>query len=171
VRVHAEQVAHTGIAEVAAGLGAISADHLERIDAAGIAALAAAGTVGVLLPAAMLYLRDPAPPVAALRAAGVPLAVATDYNPGTSPSADLWLAATLSTIALGLTVEEAVLGITRHAARAVGRPELGQIREGGPADLAIVEPAAGFPATAAGLVQPLGGQRVRAVVASGRIFA
>ncbi len=164
VRVHAEQVAFTGIAAVAAELGAISADHLERIDAVGIAALARAGTVAVLLPAAMLYLRDPPPPVEALRAAGVPLAVATDYNPGSSPAGDLWVAATLSMIAMGLTVEEAVLGITRNAARALGRPELGQIRVGGPADLVLVAPPAGFPATAAGLLQPLGGQQVRAVV-------
>lgn len=164
VRVHAEQVVHTGIAAGAAKLGAISADHLERIDEAGIAAMAAAGTVAVLLPTAMLYLRDPPPPVAALRAAGVPLAVATDYNPGTSPLSDLWLAATLAVITLGLTVEEAILAITRNAARAIGVPGLGQLRVGGPADLVVVEPAAGFPPTAAGLIQPLGGQRVRAVL-------
>jgi len=164
VRVHAEQVTHTGIAAAAAELGALSADHLERIDDAGIAAMAAAGTVAVLLPTAMLYLKDPPPPVAKLRAAGVPLAVATDYNPGTSPASDLWIAATLAVIALGLTVEEAILAITRNAARALGRPELGTIRVGGPADLVVVEPAAGFPPTAAGLIQPLGGQQVRRVV-------
>ncbi|MFN7144425.1 MAG: imidazolonepropionase, partial [Myxococcota bacterium] len=81
VRVHAEQVAYTGAAALAASLGALSADHLERIDAAGIAAMAAAGTVAVLLPGAMVYLRDPAPPTAALRAAGVPMAIGTDLNP------------------------------------------------------------------------------------------
>jgi imidazolonepropionase len=170
VRVHAEQVAYTGAAEMAASLGAISADHLERIDDAGIAAMAAAGTVAVLLPAAMLYLRDVAPPVARLRAAGVRMAVATDLNPGTSPSPDLWAAATLASVTLGLTVAEAIRGITCEAALALGHPELGRLRVGAPADVAVIRPPPGFPLTPAGLVQPLGGHRATAVVARGRVL-
>lgn len=172
VRVHAEQVEHTGAAAMAAKLGATSADHLERIDADGIAALAEAGTVGVLLPGAQLYLRDVPPPVAALREAGVPLAVATDLNPGSSPVHDLWACATLACLTMGLTVEEALLGVTCHAARALGRPELGVLAGGRPADLALVRPAPGEPPSAAGLVQHLGAARAEAVFVRGRrLFA
>jgi imidazolonepropionase len=168
VRVHAEQVAYTGAAAMAAELGAWSADHLERIDDAGVAAMARAGTVAVLLPTAMLFMRDIPPPVARLREAGIPLAVATDHNPGTSPSGDLWLAATLSAITLGLTVTEVIRGITVEAARAAGVPERGRLVVGGPADLCVVRPPPGFPPTPAGLVQPLGGQQVLATFSQGR---
>ena len=167
VRVHAEQVTHTGIAAAAAALGAWSCDHLEQLDEAGVRAMAEAGTVGVLLPAAMLYLRDPPPPVAQLRAAGVPLAIATDWNPGTSPTGDLWACATLATITLRLTVDEAIRGITAVAAQAIGRPDLGRLVVGGPADVLVVRPPVGFPPTAAGLIQPLGGQQVVAVLRDG----
>ncbi len=170
-RVHAEQVAWTGVAAVAAGLGATSADHLERLDAAGVEAMARHGTVAVLLPTAMLYLHDPPPPVAALRCAGVPLAVATDLNPGTSPVADLWTAATLACLTMGLTVEEALLGITRQAGRALGRADLGWIGEGSAADLALFAPPPGEPAEARVLVQYLGGHRAVHVVKGGRCVA
>lgn len=168
VRIHAEQVAFTGAAAMAAELGALSADHLERIDDAGIAAMAAAGTVAVMLPGAMLYLKDVSPPVGALRAAGVPLAVATDRNPGSSPMGDLWACATLACITMGLTLEEALAGITAVAADALGRPDLGRLRVGGPGDLVLARPAPGEPAEPASLVQFFGAPRIEAVVAGGR---
>lgn len=169
VRIHAEQVAYTGAAAMAARLGATSADHLEQIDAAGIAAMAEHGTVAVLLPAAMLYLRDPAPPVAALREAGVPFAVATDWNPGTSPVGDPWIAATLACVTMGLTVEEALLGLTVNAARALGRAGIGVVRVGAPADLVVMEPPPGEPPSAGALVQPMGVVAPRVVVRRGAI--
>lgn len=161
VRAHAEQVTHTGIAAAAAALGATSVDHLERLDEVGVRAIAASGSVAVLLPGAMLYLRDSAPPVAALRAAGVPLAVATDFNPGSSPVDDLWICASLACVTLGLTVSEALLGITRVAALALARPDLGRVRVGDRGGLVLAEPAPGQPATAASLVQFMGAPKLR----------
>lgn len=169
VRVHAEQVAFTGAAAMAARLGATSADHLERLDAAGVAAMAAAGTVALLLPGAMIYLRDSPPPVAALRAAGVPIALATDYNPGSSPISDLWAVATLGVLTLGLTVEEAVLGVTRHAGLALGAPHLGVLRAGAAGDLALMAPPLGEPPEIASLIQHFGGHHAVAVVRDGRV--
>ncbi len=168
-RVHAEQVTLTGAAALAAGLGCASADHLERVDAAGIEALAARGTVGVLLPGAMTYLRDAAPPVAALRAAGVPLAVATDFNPGSSPVRDLLACATLACLSMGLTPEEAVQGITRVAGRALGRPDLGWLGPGSVGDMALFEPPPGEPPSWPVLVQYLGGHRASSVIRAGRV--
>ena len=168
-RIHAEQVEFTGAAAMAAGLGALSADHLERIDDVGIAALAAAQTVAVLLPGAMLFLRDQPPPVARLRAAGVPMAVATDLNPGTSPVHDLWTAATLACLTMGLTVEEALLGITRTASQALGCSDLGVLRPGCRADLVLVKPPAGEPATPGVLLQHLGGRKASFVLSEGAI--
>ena len=103
IRAHAEQVTHTGIAAVAARLGATTVDHLERCTEKDIDTLAEFGTVATLLPGAQLYLKDSSPPVAALRAAGVPMAVATDLNPGSSPIHDLWTCATLACLLQGLT--------------------------------------------------------------------
>lgn len=168
-RVHAEQIAYTGVAEAAARLGATCADHLERLDEAGVAALAAHGTVAVLLPGAQLYLRDTSPPVAALRAAGVPMAIGTDLNPGSSPVHDLWACATLATLLQRLTVEEAVLGVTRHAGAALGRPELGWLGLTSVADLALFAPPPGEPAQVAGLVQNLGFPRAHTVIRDGRV--
>ena len=167
VRIHAEQVAHTGAAAMAAGLGAASADHLEQIDDAGIAAMAASGTIGVLLPGAMLYLRDPSPPVPALRAAGVPMAVATDLNPGTSPVADLWTCATLACVMMRLTVEEALCGITSVAADVLGLPDRGRLTPGSRADMVLVRPAPGEPSEPAVIVQHLGAPTVVAVIRGG----
>jgi len=167
LRVHAEQVAYTGIAEAAARLGATSADHLERIDSAGIAAMAAHDTVAVLLPGAQLYLKDSAPPVAALREAGVRLALGTDLNPGSSPVHDPWAVATLACILQGFTTDEAVLGFTRHAGAAIGRDDLGWLGPGSAADLALFAPPPGEPATVASLVQQMGGARTVAVVRDG----
>jgi imidazolonepropionase len=167
LHIHAEQIAYTGAAEMAAGLGAASADHLERLDARGAAAMAAAGTVAVMLPGAQLYLRDTSPPVDMLREAGVRMAVATDLNPGTSPIADLWSCATLACILQGLTVEEAALGITRHAAAALGRDDLGWLGAGSAADLILVAPPPGEAPDLAGLIQHMGGGQVRAVIQDG----
>ena len=167
LRIHAEQVAFTGAARMAAELGALSCDHLERIDDDGISAMARAGTVALLLPGAMLYLKDSPPPVEALREAGVPLAVATDLNPGSSPVGDLWACATLATLTMGLTVPEALRGVTAVAADSLGRPDLGRLRPGGAGDLVLARPAPGEPAEPASLVQFLGAPRVEAVVAGG----
>lgn len=162
-RIHAEQVTYTGAAAMAARWGARSADHLERLDEAGIAAMAGAGTVAGLLPMAMLSLRDSPPPIAALREAGVPLMVATDLNPGTSPLGDLWTAASLACHTLRLTPEEALLGITRVAAQSLDLPRYGRLRPGGPAAAVLVAPPAGEDASVAALVHHLTGPRVRRV--------
>lgn len=167
-RIHAEQVSHTGAAALAARLGASSADHLERIDDAGIAAMAAAGTVAVLLPGAMLYLHDPPPPVDRLRAAGVPMAISTDFNPGSSPLPDLWAAATLGVLCMRLRPEEALAAITRCAADALRRPDLGRISPGAAADLALFSPPPGERPDLRALIQHLGGHRADALILGGR---
>jgi imidazolonepropionase len=168
VRAHAEQVSHTGIAEAAANLGATAIDHLEHIDDAGIAAMAKAGSVAVLLPGAQLYLRDAPPPVAALREAGVPMAIGTDLNPGSSPVHDLWTAATLACVIQGLTMEEAFLGITRNAARALGCPRSGWIGTDSHADISLFAPPPGEPATIESLLQHMGSPHAVAVIQSGQ---
>ncbi|MCB9677040.1 MAG: imidazolonepropionase [Alphaproteobacteria bacterium] len=163
-RVHAEQIAYTGAAAMAARLGALSADHLERLDDAGVAAMAASGTIAGLLPGAMLYLRDTPPPVAKLREAGVPLAIATDLNPGSSPVDDLWACATLACLTMGLTVEEALRGITCVAADALGQPDLGRLRVGSPGPVVLVRPPPSEAPHPAVLVQHFGCPRIEAVV-------
>jgi imidazolonepropionase len=135
VRGHIGQFADLGGAELLASLGALSVDHLEQVSAAGIAALAAAGTVAVMLPGACVQLRMAPPPVEALRAAGVPLAVATDLNPGTSHGETLPVQMWLATTHYGMTVDEAWLGVTRIAARALGRADRGVLARGARADL------------------------------------
>lgn len=167
LQIHAEQVAFTGSARMAAELGARCASHLERLDPDGVAAMAAAGTVAVILPTAMLYLKDVSPPVDALRQAGVPLAVSTDLNPGTAPSGDLWGAATLACITMGLTVEEALLGITRNGARALGLADRGYLAPGAAGDLVLVRPPAGEPVHEDALVQRLDGHRAHRVIRGG----
>jgi imidazolonepropionase len=137
VRGHVGQFKDLGAARLCAELGALSIDHVEQIDAAGIAAIARAGTVAVMLPGACVQLRLPVPPVAALRAAGVPLAVASDLNPGSSFSSSLPLQMWLATTHFGMTVEEAWLGVTRHAARALGLRDRGVIEVGARADLVV----------------------------------
>ena len=121
VKLHAEQLSNSGGAAFAAGYGALSCDHIEYLDAAGVAAMRAAGTTAVLLPGAFYALRETkAPPVAALREAGVPIAIATDLNPGTSPLASLLLTMNLAATLFRLTVPECLAGVTREAARALG---------------------------------------------------
>ena len=137
--VHAGQLSDMGAAELAAGCRALSADHLEYVSADGARALATAGTVAVMLPGAFYTLRqgDP-PPVALLREAGVPLAVATDCNPGTSPCTSLLLAMNMACTLFGLTPHEALAGTTRVAARALGLgSDRGTIEVGKRADLAL----------------------------------
>lgn len=138
VKLHAEQLSNLGGAALAARHGALSADHLEWLDAEGVAAMAEAGTVAVLLPGAFYALRETqAPPVAELRAKGVPMAVATDCNPGTSPLTSILLAMNMACTFFRLSPEEALSGVTRHAARALGLNDRGVIAPGMRADLAI----------------------------------
>ncbi len=141
LKVHAEQLTRTGAAAAAARLGAVSADHLERAEDEDIAAMAEHGTVAVLLPGAAVFLgaRDRAP-ARRLLDAGVPVALSTDCNPGTCPSRHLPLMATLGCVYLGLAPHEALLGITRHAARALGLTDgTGTLAPGAPCDLAVCE--------------------------------
>jgi imidazolonepropionase len=138
VKLHAEQLTDQGGAGFAARHGALSADHLEYLSAAGIAAMAGAGTVAVILPGAFYTLRETqVPPIQALRDAGVPMAVATDLNPGSSPLASLTLAMNMACTLFRLTPEEALLGTTFHAARALGLTDRGRIATGLRADLCI----------------------------------
>jgi imidazolonepropionase len=139
VKLHAEQLSNLEGAALAARYGALSADHLEHLSPAGVAAMAAAGTVAVLLPGAFYFLRDETrPPVDALRAAGVPMAVATDCNPGTSPLTSLLLAMNMAATLFHLTVEECLAGVTRNAAQALGRAaDLGSLEPGKICDIAI----------------------------------
>jgi imidazolonepropionase len=139
VKLHAEQLSDQGGAQLVARYKGLSADHLEHLTAEGIAAMAQAGTVAVLLPGAYYFLRDTTPPpVAALRAAQVPMAVATDNNPGTSPMTSLLLAMNMVCTLWRLTPQEALAGCTRHAARALGRQnDIGTLEVGKRADLAL----------------------------------
>jgi imidazolonepropionase len=138
VKLHAEQLSDLGGAAFAARHGALSADHLEYLSPDGIAAMAAAGTVAVILPGAFYTLRESqVPPIAALRAAEVPMAVATDLNPGSSPIASLTLAMNMACTLFRLTPEEALLGTTVHAARALGLTDRSRIAPGLRADLCI----------------------------------
>jgi imidazolonepropionase len=141
VKLHADQFSDGGGAKLAAAFGALSADHLEYTSAEGIAALSAAGTVAVLLPGAYYTLRETKlPPIAQLRAAGVPLAVGTDENPGTSPLGSLLLALNLACTLFGLTPEEALAGATRNAALALGLGrEIGTLSAGKRADFVVWE--------------------------------
>ena len=138
VKLHAEQLSNLGGARLAASRGALSCDHLEYLDQAGVEAMAAAGTVAVVLPGAYFTLRESQkPPIEALRSAGVPIAVATDANPGSSPLTSLLLAMNMACTLFRLTPEEALAGATRVAAQALGYEDRGVIAPGLRADLAI----------------------------------
>ncbi|MFZ5609763.1 MAG: imidazolonepropionase [Pseudomonadota bacterium] len=141
VKLHAEQLSNSGGALLAARHGALSCDHLEHVDEAGAHAMAAAGTVAVLLPGAYYFLKEKTPPpVALLRRHGVAMAVASDCNPGSSPLASPLLAMNMAVTLFGLTPEEALLGMTRHGARALGlADECGTLEVGTSCDLAIWE--------------------------------
>src|SRR5262249_40010521 len=121
VKLHADQLSNLGGAALAADFSALSVDHLEHTDAAGVAAIAKVGTVAVLLPGAFSFLRETAkPPVNLLRAHGVPMALATDCNPGTSPLTSLLLVMNMGATLFRLTVDECLAGVTREGARALG---------------------------------------------------
>jgi imidazolonepropionase len=139
VKLHAEQLSNLHGAALAAEFGALSADHLEHLDKAGVAAMARAGTVATLLPGAYYFVRETrAPPIASLRAAGVPMALATDCNPGTSPLTSLLLVMNMAATLFRMTVDECLAGVTREAARALGlSAETGSLEAGKRCDLAI----------------------------------
>lgn len=139
VKLHADQLSDQGGAALAARFGALSADHLEYTGAEGVAAMAAAGSVAVLLPGAFYFLREKqAPPVAAFREKGVPMAVATDCNPGSAPVTSLLSTMNMASVLFRLTPEEALAGTTRNAARALGLAgECGRLAVGLAADLAL----------------------------------
>jgi len=137
VRGHAGQFRDLGAAELLGELSGLSADHVEQISEAGVAALARAGTIAVMLPGACVQLRLPVPPVDRLRRAGVAMAVASDLNPGSSYCETLPIQMWLATTHFGMTVEEAWLGVTRHAARALGIAGAGTISPGARGDLIL----------------------------------
>ena len=138
VKLHAEQLSDLGGTALAARYGALSADHLEYLSQNGIDAMAKSGTVAVMLPGAFYTLRETKlPPIEALRAAGVPLAVATDCNPGTSPMTSLLLAMNMACTLFRMTPEEALAGVTRNAAKALGLTDCGVIAPSYSADLCI----------------------------------
>jgi imidazolonepropionase len=145
VKLHAEQLSNLGGAALAAGYGALSADHLEYIDEAGVRAMAAGGTVAVLLPGAFYFLRETQlPPLDLFREHGVPVAISTDCNPGTSPVTSLLLMLNMACTLFRMTPEQALAGITRNAARALGLADRGTLEPGKRADFVawdIAEPA------------------------------
>ncbi|MGQ9896454.1 MAG: imidazolonepropionase [Acidobacteriota bacterium] len=138
IKLHAEQLSDQGGAQLAAAFGALSCDHLEYINPAGIRALAQSGTVAVLLPGAFYFLRETQrPPVSALRAAGVPMAIATDHNPGSSPTLSLLLMLNMACTLFQLTPEEALRGVTLWAAQALGLADRGVLAVGKRADFVV----------------------------------
>jgi imidazolonepropionase len=156
-KLHAEQLSNSKGSELAARFRALSVDHLEYLDADGIAAIKASGTIATLLPAAYYCLKETQlPPIAALRAAGVPMAVASDCNPGTSPQSSLRLALHQACTLFGLRIEEALAGATVHAAAALGFKDRGQISIGQLAEFAIWDAQ-----SAAEIVYWIGGLGVR----------
>jgi imidazolonepropionase len=164
VKLHAEQLSDQGGAQLAAGFGALSCDHLEHLSDAGVAAMAQAGTVAVLLPGAFYFLRETKlPPVPRLREAGVPIAVATDHNPGSSPSLSPLLMLNMACTLFRLTPEEALRGMTVNGARALGLADRGRLAAGLRADFAVWD--AEQPGE---LAYWIGGSRCRRVVAGGR---
>ena len=166
VRLHADQLADDGSAVLAAELHAASADHLDHVSDAGVDALAAAGTVAVLLPAATFFLMSRArPPARRLIAAGVPVAVATDFNPGTCPTESMGTVLELACLTLTLSIDEAIAAATLNAAHALGRAaETGSIEVGKRADFVVHAVPNRYH-----LVYRFGVRRVRAVVASGKL--
>jgi imidazolonepropionase len=159
VKLHADQLSNLGGAALAAQFGALSADHLEHTDEAGVVALAGAGTVAVLLPGAFYFLRETKlPPVELLRRHGVPMAIATDCNPGTSPSTSILTTMNMACTLFRLTPEEALAGATIHAARALGLQDRGVLEVGRRADFVVWE--ATEPAELAWMIS---GQRPREI--------
>ncbi len=138
VKLHAEQLSDQGGAALAASFGALSCDHLEHLSADGVRAMAAAGTVAVLLPGAFYFLRESKlPPIQALRDAGVPIALASDHNPGSSPGLSLLLMLNMACTLFRMTPEEALRGVTTHGARALGLHDRGLLAAGRRADFVV----------------------------------
>lgn len=138
VKLHAEQLSNLDGSALAASYGALSADHLEYLDEAGVKAMKTSGSVAVLLPGAFYTLRETMlPPVQTLRDHQVPIALATDCNPGTSPLTSLLLTMNMACTLFRMTPEEALAGVTRHAAQALGLSDCGVLRAGARADLAV----------------------------------
>lgn len=139
VKLHADQLSNLGGAGLAARFGGLSADHLEYTDEVGAQAMAAAGTVAVILPGAFYFIRETQkPPIELFRQHGVPMAIATDCNPGTSPLTSLLLTMNMAATLFRMTVEECIAGVTREAARALGmQDQAGTLEAGKTADLAI----------------------------------
>lgn len=163
LRCHAEQFSYTGAAELAASLGAVSVEHLEQLDETGVRALAQAGTVANLLPGAALTLRLPWPDGWRLLRAGVPVALGTDWNPGSSDTASLPLMMTLACAQMGLSCAEAWLGVLRNAARSLRVTDAGQLGLGARGDLVIWEAE-----RYREVCQHLGGDPVHAVYVAGQ---
>ena len=167
VKLHAEQLSNLGGAALAARHGALSADHLEYLDEDGVRAMAVAGTVAVILPGAFYTLRETqSPPIALLRRHGVPMAVATDCNPGSSPMTSLTLAMNMACTLFRMTPQEVLLGTTAHAARALGLTDRGRIAAGQRADLAVWD--ATHPAE---LSYRMGATRLHSRIIGGRLDA
>jgi len=166
VKLHAEQLSDMDGAALAARYHALSCDHIEHLSAKGIESMQRSGTVAVLLPGAYYTLRDThLPPIEALRSAGVPMAVSTDHNPGTSPALSLLLMANMACTLFKLTVPEALAGITRHAARALGLQHThGTLGVGRPANFVLWRVQ-----EAAELTYWFGQRPVHSVVRQGRI--
>ena len=165
VKLHADQLSDSGGAELAAEFGALSADHLEHASEAGIEALAQSGTVAVLLPGAFYFLRETRlPPIGLLRKHGVPMAIATDCNPGTSPCTSILTMMNMACTLFRLNPEEALAGATCHAAAALGLEDRGTLEAGKRADLAIWD--VGHPSH---LAWQIAGLRPRAVIFEGRL--
>lgn len=164
VKAHCEQLSLTGASALAAEFGALSCDHLEFLDAAGAKSMARAGSVAVLLPGAFYFLRETRkPPVQLLREAGVPMAIASDLNPGSSPVASLLTCLHMAVTSFGVTPEEALLGVTYNAARALGRDDLGALEAERRADFTLWDiPEPAF------LAYQLGGLRPAATYIEGR---
>jgi imidazolonepropionase len=166
VRLHADQLADDGAAKLAAELGAASADHLEHVSQAGIAALARAGTCGVILPVAALFLLgSDRPPGRRLVDAGVPVVVATDFNPGTCPMGSTGTALAFACLTAGLTVDEAITATTLNAAHSLGRAAtIGSLEPGKRADVAIHAVPNRYH-----LAYRVGVSRVSTVIAAGKV--
>ncbi len=167
VKLHAEQLSNLGGAALAARHQALSADHLEHLDEAGVVAMAEAGTVAVLLPGAYYFLRDThLPPLALLRQHGVPIAISTDHNPGTSPTTSLLLMMNMACTLFRMTVPEVLAGVTAHAARALGAADRhGRLAAGRVADFALWQVA-----SPAELAYWFGRNPCAGVVRQGRVF-
>ena len=140
VKVHADQLTPFGGAALAASLGAVSADHLEHASDQGVRAMADAGTVAVLLPGATFFLNQAFPDMRRFLEAGVPVAVSTDYNPGSSPGISLPLSGTIAAVRMRIPIDDVFLGMTTHAARALGRQDrVGRVSPGMAGDLAVFD--------------------------------